>query len=256
MTSAVSPPPPCSFSRLLLREYRRGRRPTARGRSSGTGAARSRAAAARARTFAAPDLPGTANAPGHEIFGREDGTEPDGSPSYSLEHIVVDATGVTAKVDAAEGSGTADAAAPLRFTGRSIDGVTPFGLTYAVTGDVLERTVSRGGATIDRERCTREPEPPVPSPCARPYTPATTLHAVEPDTPVAAWIAGVHGVVQVRVVLDDRSLPVWTEIMSSPSPLLNDVSVRAVRASKFQTTLRDCRPVASFYVFSIDYMTR
>jgi hypothetical protein len=74
-----------------------------------------------------------------EIFGRQDTTERDGSPSASFERIRETSAGV--RVDAAEGSGTAPArTSPMHFTGRSFDELAPFELTYTVAGDTMQRT--------------------------------------------------------------------------------------------------------------------
>jgi len=120
------------------------------------------------RSYAALESRSAANLTVSEVFGREDTTERDGRPSFSTERIVLGPAGRGATITAVEGTGTADAGSPLRFTGRSFDGAASLSLSYAVTGDVLQRTATRGTATVDDERCTREPDPPSPAPCARP----------------------------------------------------------------------------------------
>jgi hypothetical protein len=195
--------------------------------------------------------------PAEELFEREDAVEPDGSPSVSFERITRQgAEGAT--VSAVEGTGTAklDERAALRFTGRSFDDAAPFGLTYALAGDTLRRTATRGTATIDEERCTREPDKPIPATCERPDAPAITLHALEPSYPAEAIATNASGLIQVRVVLDDRSNVVWADILRSTTPVFNTEAVRAARGSTYRTALHDCRPVPAQYVFSVDFSTR
>jgi hypothetical protein len=188
-----------------------------------------------------------------EMFGRQDTTEADGTPSASFEHLLEDANGHVT-VDALEGKGTSsDVAAPLHFAGRSFDGDTTMDLTYVVTGDTMRRTATRGQATVDDERCTREPEPPAAPRCERPNVPAAVLHAEEPETPMEAYLAKAKGTVYVRVVLDDRSRVIWTDVESSASPLLTDAAVQSARDSTYRTQVVNCRPIAAQYMFGVEF---
>src|SRR5438270_598696 len=81
---------------------------------------------------------------------------------------------------------------------------------------------ARGADTvIDEERCTREPEPAATA-CPQPNVPATVVHAAEPQYPAAAYAKRAKGVVQVRVVLDDRSRVLWADVEHSDEPMFND----------------------------------
>ncbi len=190
-----------------------------------------------------------------ELFGRQDTTEPDGTPVASFERIA-ESTGGGTTVQAVEGTGTAAGASPLRFSGRSFDDDTTFSLTYAVSGDLLARTATRGAKTIDDERCTREPEPPANASCDKPNVRATTLHAEEPSYPAEAVASRAQGVVQVRVVLDDQSRVLWADVVKSASPLLSDEAVRAARASVYHTEIRNCRPISAEYIFTVEFSWR
>jgi hypothetical protein len=54
-------------------------------------------------------------------------------------------------------------------------------------------------------------------------------------------------------VLDDRSRVLWADIIRSAWPLFNSAAVQAARGSTFQTAIINCRPIASDYVFSVDF---
>ena len=192
------------------------------------------------------------NAGRREVFGREDTTEADGAPSTSFERIVESGGSVT--ISSVEGKGTASSgASPLRFAGRTYDDTAPMELTYAVTGDTMRRTATGGAATVDDETCTREPETPPVAACAQPNVPARTVSALEPDTPYEAYVAKVKGLVQVRIVLDDRSRVLWADVIRSASPLFNSSAIQAARGSTFRTAVVNCRSVPAEYVFSVDY---
>lgn len=188
-----------------------------------------------------------------EVFGRQDTTLPDGTPSASIERMAETADG-GATVAAVEGEGTApNGAASLRFTGRTYDGNATMELAYTIAGETMRRTAKRGSATVDDETCTRQPEALPVAPCARPDHAAQTLRVVEPFTPFEAYQAKVKGVVNVRVVLDDQSRVLWLDVLKSASPLLNDTAMQAARDATFLTATVNCRPVAAEYVFSVDF---
>jgi TonB family protein len=101
---------------------------------------------------------------------------------------------------------------------------------------------------------TATPKPtPTPLACARPNVAATTLHPVEPDTPPMAQSQGISGTVQVVVSLNADSRVVGTRVQSSPSTLLNSAALSAARQSTFQTEIRDCKPIAADYIFSVEF---
>jgi protein TonB len=97
---------------------------------------------------------------------------------------------------------------------------------------------------------------PTPASCARPNVAATTLRAIEPDTPPMAQQQGIQGVVQVVVSLDATSHVTGTRIQSSPSAVLNQAALSAARQSTFQTEIRDCKPIAADYIFSVDFQSQ
>jgi TonB family protein len=101
------------------------------------------------------------------------------------------------------------------------------------------------------------PKPtPTPASCARPNVAATTLRAIEPDTPQMAQQQGISGVVQVIVSLNADSKVTGTRVQSSPSAILNNAALSAARNSTFQTEIRDCKPIAADYIFSVDFSSQ
>lgn len=191
--------------------------------------------------------------PIREIFGTADRTERSGMPSTSFEHMV-ELGDHSLSIESIDGSGFTppNAAFPLRFSGRSTDGAATFTLMYELDGAALHRIAMRGNVVVDDERCTRESEP-APTACPRPNAPATLIKAVEPSYPAAAVPKRAKGTVQVRVVLDDRSRVLWADIQSSPDPVFNDSARLSARDSTYRTEVRDCRPQAAVYIFSVDY---
>ena len=112
-------------------------------------------------------------------------------------------------------------------------------------------------ATPAPPAATPTPKPtPTPLTCARPSVAATTLRALEPDTPALAQQQGVSGVVQVVVSLDAQSRVVGTRIQSSPSAVLNQAALAAARGSQFRTEVKNCEPVAADYIFSVDFTSQ
>ena len=131
---------------------------------------------------------------------------------------------------------------------------------FEVLGTELARTIMReeppGSSrwvVLDAELCARGDAMPTPPPqCAVPNVPARTIVTAQPsmrDVPRGTPL----GTVQVIVGLDEQSRIVSTRIMSSPSAALNQLAIRTVLASKFQTEIHGCRPIAAQYVFSIDF---
>jgi protein TonB len=111
---------------------------------------------------------------------------------------------------------------------------------------------------------TPAPATPAPTPvptkppasCARPNVPATTLRAQEPDMPAMAQQQGIQGVVQVVVSLDASSHVTNASVQSSPSKILNPAAISAARQSQFQTEIRDCKPIAADYIFSVEFQSQ
>jgi TonB family protein len=106
------------------------------------------------------------------------------------------------------------------------------------------------GATAQTPSPQATPTPPV---CARPNVGARTLRAVPAKTPPLAQQQNIVGTVLVIVSLDANSNVIGARIQSSPSPLLNNAALAAARQSTFQTEIRDCRPIAGDYVFTVDF---
>jgi len=92
--------------------------------------------------------------------------------------------------------------------------------------------------------------------CAQPNVAATSLHPVEPDTPPLAQQQGIQGTVQVVVSLNAQSEVVGTRIQTSPSAILNSAALAAARQSTFQTEIRDCKPIAADYIYSVDFTSQ
>ena len=191
--------------------------------------------------------------PLRETFGTADRAERNGAPSTSFEHMV-ELADHSLVVDSVDGSGFTppNADFPLRFSGRSLDGATTFTLTYELTGATLQRSAKRGETVVDDERCTREPDP-APTACPRPNVPASVVKAEEPYYPAYPVPKRARGLVQVRVVLDDRSRVLWVDIQSSTDPAFNDSARVSARDSTYRTEVRDCRPRAAVYVFTVSY---
>jgi TonB family protein len=108
------------------------------------------------------------------------------------------------------------------------------------------------------------PVPPTPTPvptptplaCAVPNADAKTINAAEPETPAIAQQQGITGEVIVQVSLDENSHLVSASIVKSPSALLNNAALAAARASRFQTRIANCKPVADSYNFIVDFQSQ
>jgi len=89
--------------------------------------------------------------------------------------------------------------------------------------------------------------------CAVPNADAKTLYAPPPVMPDLAAAQHITGEVMVRITLDERSKIVSTQVVSSPSALLNNAAVKAAEESTFATRIRNCVPVADSYYFIVDF---
>lgn len=102
------------------------------------------------------------------------------------------------------------------------------------------------------ERCAAGTTPPPADACIADSYPATTLEAgavngrLVPRTPSPA-------VVQVVVSLNERSEIVSTRVQSSPDPAFNGPALAATGASKFRTEIRNCKPIAADFIFSVTF---
>lgn len=102
------------------------------------------------------------------------------------------------------------------------------------------------------ELCTSGTKPPGADACIAERYPATTLEAA----PVNGRFIPRNvppGVVQIIVSLNDRSEVVGARVQSSPNPAFDGPALAAVRASKFRTEIRNCKPIAADYVFSVNF---
>jgi len=120
-------------------------------------------------------------------------------------------------------------------------------LVAAATG-ALAAFGGVGGA----QQITPRPTP-TPAICARPNVAASVIKAVEPDTPALGAQQGIYGTVQVVVSLNAESQVTATRIQSSPSAVLNQAALAAARRTTFQTGIRDCRPIAADYIYSVEF---
>jgi TonB family protein len=125
------------------------------------------------------------------------------------------------------------------------------GRAAIVVGTVIG-ALAAFGASGGAQEITPRPTPTAPV-CARPNVMASVLRAVEPDTPALAAQQGIYGTVQVVVSLDADSHVVGTRIQSSPSAVLNQAAMNAVRQSTFRTEIRNCLARAADYIFSVDF---
>lgn len=92
--------------------------------------------------------------------------------------------------------------------------------------------------------------------CARPNVPASTIRASEPDTPPLAAQQGISGTVQVLVSLDTDGKVTSARVQSSPSAILNDAAIAAAQRSQFTPEIRNCRPIAAGYIFSVEFSSQ
>jgi TonB family protein len=89
--------------------------------------------------------------------------------------------------------------------------------------------------------------------CARPNVAAAMIRAADPEIPAELARQPLYGTVQVLVSLDPSSHVTGTIIRSSPNPALNAPALAAARASAFQTEIRDCAPIASYFLFDVTF---
>jgi TonB family protein len=107
----------------------------------------------------------------------------------------------------------------------------------------------RAGNRVSGEVCALGSVPPDPALCPAKTLPAMTVAAVQPF-----GAAGQSGTVSVRVTLDADSHVTGATVASSTNPALNADALAAARASRFRTEFRDCRPVPSAYLFTVETM--
>ncbi|HEY0383428.1 MAG TPA: SIMPL domain-containing protein [Candidatus Elarobacter sp.] len=113
-----------------------------------------------------------------------------------------------------------------------------------------------GGARLGSAQSSTPSPAPAAAGCARPNIIATTLRPATAILPPIAEQQDINGTVQVAVSLDRDSNVVGARIMSSPSPVLNGVAIAAARATTFRSEIRDCRPIAGDYVYTVDFVRK
>ena len=122
---------------------------------------------------------------------------------------------------------------------------------------VRERDSDEDGPEVERPTLTLAGAKPLePIYCAQRYAPATTLFAARPETPAIAQIAGISGVVQVLVSVDEFGKPTRAVVQSSPSNVLNKASIDAALQSTFRPETFRCHTVPGDYIFSVFYSAR
>ncbi|MDQ6924725.1 MAG: hypothetical protein M3154_00625 [Candidatus Eremiobacteraeota bacterium] len=211
------------------------------------------------------------------VYGRQDGS--DTGPAFER---IVERSDHSLTAETPEGSATAASAdaSALRFTGQESAAravptseeaasggasswriptsrfgaqvasvVKPLSFSYAVESGGMRRTVRSGSATLADDRCTRAREVASAN-CTNPNAAAAAAHAVVPRSPSGA---PQQGLVQMRLVLDDRGRVVGDEVLSSTSPALTGAARFAVQDSRFTAAVQSCRAVSSQYVFSVQF---
>ena len=149
--------------------------------------------------------------------------------------------------------------ATWEITGRQVGG-GPARVTYELLAERDMRRkiefLSAGVWTVSgAERCVRGEESPPPDVCIASSAPARLVsfaplarNGIPPQTP--------EGTVEVVIHLDDRSHVRSTTTVQSPSPFLTGAFLQSVRASTFQTAIRDCRTIASDYTMKATFAGR
>lgn len=127
----------------------------------------------------------------------------------------------------------------------------------ALPDGTLRRTFLRSArqrpdrwSAYSAELCAAGDDGPPAGACIVPDMPANTIFGAPVDmrdVPLQA----PRGTVQVVVTLDADSQIVSTAVASAPSVYLIPPALRAARASRFHTVIRDCRPEAGRYIFSV-----
>ncbi|MFN3597739.1 MAG: energy transducer TonB, partial [Rubricoccaceae bacterium] len=74
--------------------------------------------------------------------------------------------------------------------------------------------------------------------------------------PEMAQRAGVEGTVFVQFVVDERGNVVDPQVVRSPSPLLSEAALRAVRESRFQPGMQRGRPVKVRFTLPVRFVLR
>jgi hypothetical protein len=103
---------------------------------------------------------------------------------------------------------------------------------------------------INAELCTPGDVPPPAGACVAENFPAYTTSYGAPTSRINP---GPAGAVLVVVSLDAQSQIASTRIQSTPNSNYNAYALQTVRLSTFQTQIRDCKPIAADYIFSVNF---
>jgi hypothetical protein len=103
---------------------------------------------------------------------------------------------------------------------------------------------------VDAELCAPGDAPPPADACVAENFPA---YSTSYGTPIVRVGPGPSGVVRVVVSLDARSQIVSMRIQSTPLASYNQYALETVRLSTFQTQIRNCKPIAADYIFSVSF---
>ena len=104
---------------------------------------------------------------------------------------------------------------------------------------------TRVAVTVDAPAALSDPKP-----CTTPDRPASTVRAVEPQTPAA----GLSGFVTVQVLLDTSNNVISTRIQKSAGSVPLDLAaLSAARRSEFQGQTFRCRRVIGSYLFGVEF---
>jgi hypothetical protein len=183
---------------------------------------------------------------------------PAGAPAYVLNdrygfdpataqwHVVL-GTGSPIAIEAIAPPWTG---ATWELTGRQIGGA-PARVTYELFSDQdMRRKIGflSGGAwrLSGAERCIRGEESPPANVCIASNAPSHLVSFAPLDFRTMPTQTP-DGTVEIVIHLDEQSQVRSTTTIQSPSQVLTAAFLQSVRASTFQTEIRDCRSVASDY---------
>lgn len=94
------------------------------------------------------------------------------------------------------------------------------------------------------------------NPCAQPNSGAAIVASPPPaDIPVAARTDGTSGIALVKVQLDDTGAITTAAVsQSTGNPALDDVAVTMAKGARYAPALKDCKPIAGDYTFSVKFV--
>jgi hypothetical protein len=125
----------------------------------------------------------------------------------------------------------------------------PRTIRYVRVGDgpLYRGAPGDGPGRVNGVVCALGNVPPDPALCPASRVAAMTLRVAEPG-----MAYGERGRVEIAVTLDADSHVVGTRVASSTNSSLNRIFEQAARRSTFRTEYRDCHPVPSEYLFTVE----